>query len=43
MDRVSLTFVLFELPLGEAELFLGPLKVPLQCGDLRRASGSGQQ
>ena len=38
-----LTFVLFELPLGKAELFLGPLKVLLQCGDLRRASGSGQQ
>ena len=42
-DGVSLTFVLFELPLGKAELFLGLLKVPLQCGDLRSTSGSGQQ
>ena len=41
LTRVSLTFVLFELPLGKAELFLGPLKVPLQCGDLRSTCGSG--
>ena len=42
IDGVSLTFVLFELPLGKAELFLGPLKVPLQYGDLRSTCDSGQ-
>ena len=39
-EGVSLTFVLFELPLGKVELFLGPLKVPLKSGDLRSTSGS---
>ena len=43
MDGVSLTFVLLELPLHEAELFLGPPQVPLQFEDLRSAGGSGQQ
>ena len=42
-DGVSLTLVLFELPVGKAELVLGPLKVPLQCGDLCSTSGGGQQ
>ena len=35
IDRVLLTLVLLELPLGKAELFLGPLEVLLQYGDLR--------
>ena len=43
IDKVLLTFVLLELPLGKAELFLGPLEVLLQCGDLRSQCGRGQQ
>ena len=43
MNRVLLTFVLFELPLREAELSLGLLQVPLESGDLRRAGGGGKQ
>ena len=34
IDRVLLTLVLLELTLGKAELFLGPLEVLLQHGDL---------
>ena len=40
---VLLTLVLLELPLGKAELFLGPFEVLLQCGDLRSQCGRGQQ
>ena len=43
IDRVLLTFVLLELPLGKAELILGPLEVLLQYGDLRSQCGRGQQ
>ena len=43
MDGVSLNFVRLELLLHEAELFLGPLQVLLQSGDLRSTSGSSQQ
>ena len=43
MDGVSLTFVLFELPLREAELSLGLLQVPFESGDLGRAGRSGKQ
>ena len=43
MDRVSLTFVLFELPLCEAELFLSLLQVPFESGDLGCAGSSGKQ
>src|SRR4051812_44538108 len=41
--KVLFTFVLLELPLGKAELFLGPLEVLLQCGDLRSQCSRGQQ
>ena len=41
--RFELTFVLLELPLGKAELVLGPFKVLLQCGDLRSQCGRCQQ
>ena len=43
MDGVSLTFVLFELPLCGAELFFDLLQVPLETGDLGSTGGSGQQ
>ena len=43
MNGVSLTFVLFEMPLHEAELSLGLLQVPLESGDFRRAGSSGKQ
>ena len=43
IDRVLLTLVLLELPLGKAELFLGPLEVLLQYGDLRSQCGGRQQ
>ena len=43
IDGVLLTLVLLELPLGKAELFLGPLEVLLQCGDLRSQCGRCQQ
>ena len=43
MDGVSLTFVLLELPLHEAELFFGPPKALPQSGDLRSGGGGGQQ
>ena len=43
IDMVLLTFVLLELPLGKAELFLGPLEVLLQYGDLHSQCGGRQQ
>ena len=43
MDGVSLTFVLFELPLREAELLFGLLQVPFESGDLCCAGSSGKQ
>ena len=43
MDKALLTFVLLELPFGKTELFLGPLEVLPQCGDLRSQCGRGQQ
>ena len=43
MDGVSLTFVLFELPLREAELLFGLLQVPFESGNLRCAGSSSKQ
>ena len=43
MNGVSLTFVLFELPLREAELSLYLLQVPFKSGDLGRTGSSGKQ
>ena len=43
MDGASLTFVLFELPLREAELLFGLLQVPFESGDLCYAGSSGKQ
>ena len=43
MNAVSLTFVLLELPLHEAELFFGPPQVLLQSEDLRSEGSGGQQ
>ena len=43
IDKVLLTFVLLELPLGKAKLFLGPLEVLLLCGDLHSQCGRVQQ
>ena len=43
MDGVSLTFVLFELPLREAELLFGLLQVSFESGDLCHAGSSGKQ
>ena len=43
MDGVSLTFVLFELPLCEAELPFGLLQVLFESGDLCCAGSSGKQ
>ena len=43
MDKALLTFVLLELPLGKAELFLGSLEVLLQYNDLRSQCDRGQQ
>ena len=42
-DGVSLTFVLFELPLREAELLFDLLQVPFESGDLRCAGSNGKQ
>ena len=43
MDGVSLTFVLLELLLHEAELFFGLAQVALESGNLSHARSSGQQ
>ena len=43
IDGVLLTLVLLDLPLGKAELFLGPFEVLLQYGDLRSQCGGRQQ
>ena len=43
MNGVSLTFVLFELPLHEAELLFGLLQVPFESGNLNRARSSSKQ
>ena len=43
MDRVSLTFVLLELLLHEAELFFGLPQIALESGNLGRARSGGQQ
>ena len=38
IDGVLLTLVLLELPLGKAELVLGPFKVLLQYGECQQRS-----
>ena len=43
MNGVSLTFVLFELPLREDELLFGLLQVPFESGDLCCAGSSSKQ
>ena len=42
-DGISLTFVLLELLLHEAELFFGPPQVALESGNLGHARSGGQQ
>ena len=42
-DGISLTFVLLELLLHEAELFFGLLQFALEFGNLSRARSGGQQ
>ena len=42
-DRVSLTFVLLELLLHEAELFFGLPQFALESGNLSRARNGCQQ
>src|SRR4051812_48932627 len=39
LNKVSLTFLLLELPLGKAELLFGPLEVLLQRAHLRSQCG----
>ena len=43
MNGVSLTFVLFKLPLRKVELLFGLLQVPFEYGDLHCAGSSGKQ